>query len=56
MTKTKKKKEFHIPPKMFKGKRGKIAEVLVHELMGWESTTKVSSEEFCKLVEKLYTL
>lgn len=45
---------YKIPQKMFKGKRKKICLVLIDELTKWKSTTKVSEEEFCELVERLY--
>ena len=42
-----------IPKRFFKGKRLEIARILIEELTNWKSTTKVTDEEFYKLVDKL---
>jgi hypothetical protein len=42
-----------IPPRFFKGKRNEIIRVLIEELQSWKSTTKVSTEELLKLVDRL---
>lgn len=45
-----------IPNRFFKGTRLEIGRILVEELTMWESTKKVSEEEFCRLVDRLLSL
>lgn len=45
--------DFKIPLRFFTGKHNKIGYILIEELQGWESTVKVSTEEFLKLVDRL---
>ena len=51
-----KKEIYNIPKNIFKGKRNKISIILIEELEKWKSTTKVTSKEFCELVERIYKL
>jgi hypothetical protein len=52
----KKTKIMQIPKNMNRGKRNKISLVLIEELQKWKSTTKVTTDEFCLLVERLYKI
>ena len=47
-------KKVEIPPSFHKGKRNKICLSLIEELSVWKSTTKVTTEEFIQLVERIY--
>ena len=42
-----------IPPRFFKGRREEILKVLIEELTGWDSTTKVSTDEILRLTDRL---
>jgi len=42
-----------IPPRFIKAPRARICHILIEELEKWESTTKVTDEEFLRLVDKL---
>lgn len=49
-------KNVEIPKSFDKGKRHKICKVLIEELSDWQSTEKVTTEEFIKLVEEIYKI
>jgi len=46
-------KNVEIPDRLLKGRANKICYILIEELSGWESSTKVTTEEFIRLVDKL---
>lgn len=52
----KKNKERKVPKRYFRNERLRISQILIEETLGWKSTTKVSDEEFMRLVDKLYCL
>jgi hypothetical protein len=45
---------YNIPRNLFTGVRNSISKVLIEELSKIESSTKISTEEFCRLAERLY--
>jgi len=45
-----------IPKRFFKGTRLEIGRIIVEELTVWESSKKVSEEEFYRLVDRLEEL